>query len=51
MFDLNALIVDLTKVLQRLIREDIALVAHLDTEPATIKADPGEIEQVVTNVV
>jgi two-component system cell cycle sensor histidine kinase/response regulator CckA len=49
-FDLNALIADLTKMLQRLIREDIALVTHLGSEPATIKADPDEIEEVIINV-
>jgi CheY-like chemotaxis protein len=49
-FDLNALIVDLMKVLQRLIREDITLVTHLGPEPTIVKADPGEIEQVIINV-
>ncbi|MBI2207679.1 MAG: response regulator [Candidatus Rokubacteria bacterium] len=49
-FDLNALIVDLMKMLRRLIREDIDLVTRLSGEPAKIMADPGQIEQVIINL-
>ncbi|HEV2298355.1 MAG TPA: ATP-binding protein [Candidatus Acidoferrales bacterium] len=49
--DLNALISDLSKLLRRLIREDIELIC----EPAELlwrlKADPGQIEQVIMNLV
>ena len=49
-FDLNALVVDLTKMLRRLIREDIELVTRLGADVAAIKADPGQIEQVIINL-
>ena len=42
-FDLNVLIIDLMKMLRRLIREDIELATCLGAEPATIRADPGQI--------
>lgn len=49
-FDLDALIIELMKVLPRLIREDIELVTCLSAEPAHIMADPGQIEQVIINL-
>jgi two-component system cell cycle sensor histidine kinase/response regulator CckA len=49
-FDLNVLVIDLMKMLRRLIREDIELVTCLSTEPATVRADPGQIEQVIINL-
>jgi nitrogen-specific signal transduction histidine kinase len=49
-FDLNPLILDLAKMLRRLISEDIALVTSLDSHPATIRADPDEIELVIVNL-
>ncbi len=51
LLDLNSLILDLEKMLQRLIREDI----HLQTRPASglwpVWVDPGQIEQVIVNLV
>ena len=38
------------KMLQRLIGEDIELVAVLNEDPATVKIDPGQLEQVVMNL-
>ncbi|HET9707699.1 MAG TPA: PAS domain S-box protein [Gemmatimonadales bacterium] len=49
--DLNAGLKDLEKMLRRLIREDIALSLELDPALWRIKADPGQVEQVVTNLV
>ena len=49
--DLNAGIRNLEKMLRRLIREDIALALSLDPGLWRMKADPGQIEQVVTNLV
>ena len=49
-FDLNALIVELMKVLSRLIHENIELVTSLGAAPATIRADPSQIEQVIINL-
>lgn len=48
--DLNALIVDLSKMLRRLIREDVEIVTRFGVRPATICADPGQIEQVIINL-
>ncbi|MEN3330829.1 MAG: hypothetical protein V7641_194 [Blastocatellia bacterium] len=48
--DLNALIADVQNLLGRLIGEDIELLAQPDTELGRIKADPGQIEQVVMNL-
>jgi signal transduction histidine kinase len=49
--DLNALVSDATKMLKRLIGEDISL----DTVPAvtvgSVRADPGQIEQALMNLV
>ncbi|HXM98734.1 MAG TPA: ATP-binding protein [Candidatus Dormibacteraeota bacterium] len=49
--DLNPLIADVDKLLRRLIREDIAY--HFQSGPALgrIKADAGQIEQVLLNLV
>lgn len=49
--DLNAGIKNLEKMLRRLIREDIALTLALDPKLWRVQADPGQIEQVVTNLV
>jgi len=49
--DLNALVVDLERMLQRLIGEDI----ELRTKPAAllgaVRADPGQMEQAIVNLV
>src|SRR5258707_1422100 len=48
--DLNSIIVNMDKLLRPLLREDIEL--HLNLQPGlgSIKADPGQIEQVVMNL-
>jgi two-component system cell cycle sensor histidine kinase/response regulator CckA len=48
---LNALVTDLQKMLRRLIGEDIDLVAVLDLELGTVKADPGQLQQVIMNLI
>ena len=48
--DLNTLIANLTKMLKRLIREDIELVFEVGPIPTMVKADPGQIEQVLMNL-
>jgi CheY-like chemotaxis protein len=48
--DLNDLLGNLQKMLRRLIGEDIDLVTALDPHLGTIKADPGQIEQVILNL-
>ena len=49
--DLNLIILDLEKMLRRLIGEDISLRVQLSKHPALIKADPGQVEQVILNLV
>jgi len=49
--DLNSSIAELEKMLRRLIGEDILLTVTLSPRPALIKADPGQIEQVILNLV
>jgi len=48
--DLNSLIHGLENMLQRLIGEDIRLGIAVSSAPATIRADPGQIEQVILNL-
>jgi signal transduction histidine kinase len=49
--DLNELIYDISKMLRRLIGEDIELSVNLGSPLGHIRADPGQIEQVVMNLV
>ncbi len=48
--DLNRVIADLKNMLRRLIREDIHIEYHLSQDPATIRADSNQIEQVIINL-
>jgi PAS domain S-box-containing protein len=48
--DLNALLQNLDKMLRRIIGEDIELVTSLGEDLGRVKADPGQIEQVVMNL-
>lgn len=49
-FDLNSVIADLNRMLQRTIGEDIKLVTILGEGLGRVKADPGRIEQVIVNL-
>jgi PAS domain S-box-containing protein len=49
-FNLNAQILSVESLLRRLIGEDIQLVTHLEANLGSIKADPGQIEQVIMNM-
>ena len=49
--DLNHIVVELNKMLQRLIGEDIALLMGLAPEVGKVKADPNQLEQVIMNLV
>ncbi len=49
--NLNDLILDLDKMLRRLIGEDVELVTIPMSEAAIVSADPGQIEQVLVNLV
>jgi len=50
MLDLNELILGMHKMLSRIIGEDVTLRTMADAAPATIKADPGQVEQIVVNL-
>jgi len=49
--DLNTAVADMEKMLQRLIGEDVSLAAVLDPNLWCVRADPGQIEQVIVNLV
>ena len=51
MIDLNSLISSLSQMLHRVIGEDIELVLHLDPKLVAVTADPGQIQQVIMNLV
>jgi PAS domain S-box-containing protein len=48
--DLNTLLMDLDKLLRRIIGEDIDLVTVLTEDLGRVKVDPGQIEQVILNL-
>jgi PAS domain S-box-containing protein len=49
--NLNAVVAEMEKMLRRLIAEDIELRTALDPALGRVKADPGQIEQVIVNLV
>ncbi len=48
--DLNQVVVDLNKMLQRLIGEDIDLLMGLAADVGMVKADPNQLEQILLNL-
>src|SRR5438034_7410333 len=48
--DLNALVLDMDKLLRRLIGEDVELSTALDPTLGRVTADPGQLEQVILNL-
>jgi two-component system cell cycle sensor histidine kinase/response regulator CckA len=49
--DLNIIITETEKMLRRLIGEDVMLNTKLDPSLGQVKADPGQIEQILMNLV
>lgn len=49
--DLNSVVTNLEKMLWRLIGEDIELVTVLAPDLGRVKADPGQVEQVILNLI
>lgn len=49
--NLNATLLEMNRMFQRLIGEDIELAALPASDLWTVKVDPGQIEQVITNLV
>ena len=50
-FNLNSIVSDLERMLRRLIGEDLELRTVLESDLGSIKADPGQIEQIIMNLV
>ncbi|MGA1797109.1 MAG: PAS domain S-box protein, partial [bacterium] len=50
MLDLAAVVADAEKMLKRIIGEDIELVTLLSSGPHRVKADPGQILQIIVNL-
>ncbi|MFM8552233.1 MAG: ATP-binding protein, partial [Nitrospiraceae bacterium] len=48
--DMNKVVINISKMLQRLIGEDISLTTTTTPEPTLTKGDPGQIEQVIMNL-
>jgi CheY-like chemotaxis protein len=48
--DLNSLLTNVDEMLRRMIGEDIELATHLPSGLGRVKADPGQIEQVIMNL-
>jgi PAS domain S-box-containing protein len=46
----NELVANLEKMLRRLIGEDVDLVTRLDPSASNVRADPGQLEQVIMNL-
>jgi PAS domain S-box-containing protein len=51
LFSVNALVVEMDKMLRRVIGEDIEFVTRTDPELGTVKMDRGQLEQVIMNLV
>ncbi len=48
--DLNEVVANLGKMLERLIGEDVVLTSSLDPDIGCVKADRGQIEQIIMNL-
>ncbi len=49
--DLNSLLLNLEKMLQRILGEDVELITTLAQDLGRVRVDPGQVEQVVMNLV
>ena len=50
LLDLNAVVTDMRVMLGRLIREDVKVTLHCPLQLARVKADRGQVEQIVMNL-
>jgi two-component system cell cycle sensor histidine kinase/response regulator CckA len=50
LLDLNAVVTNMGQLLRRLIGEDIDLITRLAPDLGAVKADPGQLEQVIMNL-
>jgi CheY-like chemotaxis protein len=51
LLDLNSVVGNMEKMLRRLIGEDVQFITSLDPTPCMVKVDPGQMEQVIMNLV
>jgi PAS domain S-box-containing protein len=49
--DLNAVVAEMSRMLQRLVGDDIEVVLHLAEDLGSVRADPGQLHQVLMNLV
>jgi len=49
--DLNGVVNDMSKMLRRLIGEDIEFVTELSADLGKVRVDPGQVEQILMNLV
>jgi two-component system, cell cycle sensor histidine kinase and response regulator CckA len=49
--DLNTTVVEMENMLERMVGEDLRIVTSLDPDLGRVRADPGQLEQVVMNLV
>ena len=49
--NINSILLDMSKMLQRFITEDIQLTTSLSPALKSVRADPGQIEQIIMNLV
>jgi PAS domain S-box-containing protein len=50
LIDLNTVVAHTEKMLRRVIGEDVSLVTALDPALGTVRADPGQVEQILLNL-
>ena len=50
LYNLNTIVLDLQKMLRRLIGEDIELITELDPDPGLVRVDAGQMEQMIINL-
>ncbi len=50
LLNLNVVVADMEKLLRRLIGEDVNLSTQLEEKLALVKADPGQMEQIIMNL-
>ncbi len=51
MLDLNSIVAEMEKMLRRVLGEDVGLATTLDAELGFVRADHGQVEQVLMNLV
>jgi two-component system cell cycle sensor histidine kinase/response regulator CckA len=51
LLDINPVVTGVSNMLRRLIGEDVELVLRLNPTLGTVRADPGQIEQIIINLV